>query len=376
MNHDQPYRASQIGRGCTLRVVQIGRYPPPYGGVTIHIQRLAELCHREGIDCQVLDPYRHTTDAVLPPFVHHRGRYSPGNLVALYRLVTRSDFDIAHVHVSSMARFMWWGRLLTASARARVKILTIHHGNFVENYLRGNRLQQLLIRKALNSFNVILLPTADLRDSMVSEFGVLAAQTEVIHSFIQPSEVKIAPSFGPFDQFIQTVRDNSGSSTILVSGFGFSYYGYDILIEALKKVAEAGKSFAVVISLYGPEDETYRKGVVSRLQAICPTLTFQDLDPEHFLYLLAHCDVYVRPTLVDSCGVSVYEALMLGTPVVASDVCRRPPGVFLHKTGDASSLAQQILYADESKEQHKGRPVVSALGAGAELIELYRSLVP
>lgn len=359
-----------------MRVVQIGRYPPPYGGVTIHIQRLAELCHREGIDCQVIDPYRQTTDVVLPPFVHHPRQHFPGDLVALYRLLMRNNFDLAHVHVSSMARFMWWGRLLTASTRSKKKILTIHHGNFVENYLRGNRLQRFLVRKALNSFNVILLPTADLRDSLVSEFGALTAQTEVIHSFIEPSEAKIAPSFGPFDEFVQTVCENSISSTILVSGFGFSYYGYDILIEALEKVAKTDKRFAVVISFYGPEDETYRKSVVSRLQAICPTLPFHDLDPEHFLYLLAHCDVYVRPTLVDSCGVSVYEALMLGTPVIASDVCRRPPGVFLHKTGDSSSLAQQILDVDESKEQHKGRPGAFALGAGADLIELYRSLVP
>ncbi len=359
-----------------MRILQIGRYPPPYGGVTVHIQRLADLCHREGIDCQVIDLYRRETPEVaLPPFVHHPAQNLPRGLGELYRLLRQEDTDITHVHVSSMARFAWWGRLLTKGARCGKRVLTIHHGNFVENYARGSRFQRFMIREALNDFDAVVLPTRELRDAMLRQFASLKAQLTVISSFIAPSHARIASSLGPFDEFIQLVSaNNSRRSIILVSGFGFPYYGYDLLIEALKEMIAAEKRFAVVISFYGPEDVAYRRGIVRQFEAICPTLVLKDLDPEHFFYVLGHCDVYVRPTLADSCGVTVYEALMLGTPVVASDVCERPPGVFLHKTGDSSSLARQVLDARDSLAQPDKGELARSSGAEARFVELYRSL--
>ena len=67
-----------------------------------------------------------------------------------------------------------------------------------------------------------------------------------------------------------------------------------------------------------------------------------DLAPQEFQKELAESSVYVRPASTDSLGVAVWEAIALGTPVVASDVCERPVGVRIFPNNDKAKFFQLL----------------------------------
>jgi glycosyltransferase involved in cell wall biosynthesis len=96
-----------------------------------------------------------------------------------------------------------------------------------------------------------------------------------------------------------------------------------------------------------------------------------DLTHESCLAVIARSDIFVRPTYSDADAVSVREALALGTPVVASDVVRRPEGTLCFKTGDAGDLAAKIesLVSESGALRHV--PSQSAENGIHRLLELY-----
>src|SRR5690242_16884540 len=38
-----------------MKISLVGNYPPPFGGISVHVQLLQRALLREGIDCQVLN---------------------------------------------------------------------------------------------------------------------------------------------------------------------------------------------------------------------------------------------------------------------------------------------------------------------------------
>ena len=64
---------------------------------------------------------------------------------------------------------------------------------------------------------------------------------------------------------------------------------------------------------------------------------------EPFGPALVRSSVFVRPTSTDGDSVSVREALAVGVPVVASDVCQRPKGCHIFQSRDAEQMAKTVL---------------------------------
>ncbi len=360
-----------------MKILQVGRYPPPYGGITIHIQRLAELCLSERVDCQIIDLYRHSSsEKPLPPFVVYSSRKFPKRILYLWQVLGKNKYDIVHMHVSAMGVLSWVGPLFVKRLNAKKKILTIHHGNFVGSYLQKNTVQKFLIRKTLSVFDVVVLPTAQLQNAILQEFQQIISRTTVISTFIQPKTLELVPSFSVFDQFIQGVHnDNTIQATILISGFGFHYYGFDLLLSALEELLLENLRFGVIINFYGPGDEEYKHNLTKQFKEVGASLVLEDLPPEQFHYVLKNCDLYVRPNLTDSCGVTVFEAAMLGVPAIASDVCSRPQGTLLHKTNDAISLAKQIKYAVQGLDDYTVTNTLTDDDGGGVLLDLYSALI-
>ncbi|MGV8261144.1 hypothetical protein, partial [Pseudomonas aeruginosa] len=61
-----------------------------------------------------------------------------------------------------------------------------------------------------------------------------------------------------------------------------------------------------------------------------------------FNHALSRASVYLRPTSKDSFGVAVADAVELGVPGVASDVCKRYPGAGLFPVDDFSAFCETV----------------------------------
>jgi glycosyltransferase involved in cell wall biosynthesis len=53
-------------------------------------------------------------------------------------------------------------------------------------------------------------------------------------------------------------------------------------------------------------------------------------------------DLFIRPTITDSYGISVEEALEAGIPAIASDTCERAEGAILYETGNIKELCYKV----------------------------------
>ena len=77
------------------RVLLIGPYSPPRGGVQAHVTALREYLLKQGVACEVID---------LSPNRRNEGEgvYGPRNGLDVARLLLTLRYDVAHLHVGGV----------------------------------------------------------------------------------------------------------------------------------------------------------------------------------------------------------------------------------------------------------------------------------
>jgi glycosyltransferase involved in cell wall biosynthesis len=136
--------------------------------------------------------------------------------------------------------------------------------------------------------------------------------------------------------------------------------GVDYLIAAFKQLLNEGQDVRLEIVGTGPEKQRLKNKV--KMLEIHDRIKFigylEDLEQ-----VFPYWDIYVQPSLSESFGISIAEAMSYGLPVVATSVGGVPELVDSHKTGylvppkDAQSLAKMIkkILIDPEKSQQMGQ---------------------
>ncbi|NMC19642.1 MAG: glycosyltransferase [Thermogutta sp.] len=148
--------------------------------------------------------------------------------------------------------------------------------------------------------------------------------------------------------------------------------GHSFLIEAFRSVAaERANAFLVIVG-----DGELRESLAARITDAgladrVALAGFREDVPD----LLAAADLFVFPSLAEGLGSSVIDAMLLGLPVVASNVggipeILAPPGMksgevlgWLVPPGDSSSLAAAMAAALDLPEERRSR--LAAIGKNA-----------
>ena len=124
-----------------MKVLLIGPYPPPYGGISVHVALAQEELRREGIECRVVQIDRSAPDSGL------NIRITGGlELVQIVFSHARQGW-IPHVHINGHTIKGWLVALACGIAAhyAAVRLLTIHSG-MTPAFLAGSRHRKLLAR--------------------------------------------------------------------------------------------------------------------------------------------------------------------------------------------------------------------------------------
>jgi glycosyltransferase involved in cell wall biosynthesis len=134
---------------------------------------------------------------------------------------------------------------------------------------------------------------------------------------------------------------------------GVDLYGLDMCLQLLAELKKDYPQAGVLLALAQCEngsDTTHMSYLYSRSTEL-------GIDKDvHWLIgcgeiwpLFRHADVFVRPTAADSFGISVAEAISVGTSAVASDVCQRAEGAILFRSRDQDDFKTKVLRALASK---------------------------
>jgi glycogen synthase len=322
-----------------MKILLVGNYPPPFGGMSVHLQLLHRLLLRRGIDCRVLnvDPRAEINQNYI---------FIRGYLDFIIQLILAGRGRIIHMHASGRNPKSW----LIAMACAWIgylfgcgSILTIHSG-LAPNYIRKSRfIQRVIIRSVLVPQSLVICVNEQIRDAII-ELGYSAGKTFLLPAFLFDEQETAKLDEG-------RKKELSRFTPLLsLTVFFRPEYGVELLIQALGMLAEKFPHIGCAIMGSGAGEERLKQlaaesGVADRL------IWLGDLKHSECLSIVKLSNLFVRPTLADGDSLSVREALMLGIPVVASNVGHRPASALLFKCGDAADLATNCATALENPRE-------------------------
>jgi glycosyltransferase involved in cell wall biosynthesis len=159
-----------------------------------------------------------------------------------------------------------------------------------------------------------------------------------IHSFIMPVIREYAVE-----------RRHDGFS-VVVMGAWLPFYSLEDVLEVMSSIAVIYPRqqffLSLVLALFNIDFSYKQKilGQVAKLQEENPNLKIEILeDLEDTLTFLSGVDLLVRSSSVDSFGLCVAEALFLGKPVIATNVCRRADGAYLYAPHDLKKMQEYLV---------------------------------
>lgn len=338
-----------------MRVLLVGDYPPPHGGVAVHVQQLHGFLRERGVESAVLN-------------IGKGGRADPG--VISVRTPTQYGTRLAgflregwtvHVHTSGNNPKSW---MVAATAGVRAprapRIITLHSG-LLPDYLAASLSRRAFARVALSGYGRVVAVSEAVREALL-RCGVPEEKVVTYPAFCGS---QVRP--GPETPELQAAR--ARRRTLLAMAHHPSpVYGRKLMFRALRVLANELPGLGLAVFGPGTRSEEFLRdardaGVGDLLEDL------GELDHPQALALMARCDAFIRPTTHDGDAISVREALALGVPCVASDVCARPHGTYTFTAGNAVDLAGQVRHALKSGPAQALSP-----DAGPVLLELYGHL--
>ena len=320
-------------RSASWRVRVVGGIPEPIGGVTNFVASLARHCQTPIQEVIDLYPSENKVD------VQIERRQIQGNRVQrLAGLAAALKTDVPEIVHFNFSRLIGCLLLLLLRKSPHAKwLLMFHHGDLETGYRSSNFVVRLLIRTALNNRVDGILAAS----SKQKEFLSRISHTKILQVRAYIKSCKRAPR--------QLTRLQSAKN-FLISGYPTANYQHLEVIELFKSISQqSDHDFCLHLVLYGKDSEGLGDSIRSTAQSCDYIRVYESMPTGKFNELLCGMDLYVRMTKVDSFGLVVAEALELGVPVIASNVCDRYPGAFLIQPNDFALLRRALERVLEDK---------------------------
>ena len=310
-----------------MKLLLVGPYPPPHGGVSVHVAGLKERADRMGMPCRVLNSDRSAPDS--------RNYLRTRSSLQFINALVSHSFDgwTIHVHTNGHNTRSWLVALacaLAGIAGRKPSRLTLHSGMTPE-YLADSIHRRWLAWMTCRMFGEITCVSLRIRTALESlglhpeKIEVAHAGNESIESSVSLVKTNGAEPIGDIAKWLQRHRP-----VLAATGSETPEYGINLLLDAVGHLSTRFPNVGcVVMGLNNPNRSDN-------------VLTVGDIPHLDCLGLISKADVFVRPTFADGDSISVREALAMNVPVVASDCARRPDGTVLFQTGNSEDLATRL----------------------------------
>ena len=317
-----------------MKIALVGIYPPPYGGRSIHIQRLKKRLEEDGVACTVYE-----NSGVLK---------NENNVIIMKSVSTwligqllRSTEDVIHCHDYSPKLLILFS--LLSILRGKSVIFTLHSFRYSPKDLDLWHKFALWLVTRVRVYFITVSP--QIKEKIVS-LGVKPEYVEVIPSFIPPGmrEEEIAE----IPQEVWDFIDNR-SPIISANAARMSFhnnqdlYGIDMCIDLCANLKKTYPQIGFVFCLPDIGNCKYFEKMKRRIKekGIEDNFLFQT-KPCQLYPIIMKSDVFVRPTNTDGYSASVAEAIYYKVPAVASDICLRAEGTLLFNSRDINDFALKV----------------------------------
>jgi glycosyltransferase involved in cell wall biosynthesis len=343
-----------------MRVLFLGAYPPPHGGVQTHLVALRDFLVRQGISCEVINLTRYKKG-------DGGGVFYPRSALGVLWLLLRRRYDAAHLQVGGKLSRRWLLLGLVCSwIPGKKVVLTFHSGGYPSSpegrAARPNSLKGMVLRRLDGLIGV----NQELVD-FFQRLGVRAKNIRLIVPFAPAPEPAVElPT--PLREFYDSHRP------IIVSVSGLEpEYDLPLQIRTLGDLRQVMPDAGLAIIGSGSIEAKLREEIAAR-PYWDHILLCGDIPHPMTLRAIADADLMIRTTLYDGDSISVREALHLGVPVIASDTVFRPDGVILVPISDREALHRAILETLQRPRVPQASPAVDERNLQS-VLEFYQELL-
>lgn len=306
-----------------MRILIIGPYPPPLGGISVYVKRFSQKLKREGHDVDVFDYSR----------IPRLKRY-----ITFFKAVS-AGYDRIYVNQLSLPII-----LTLAVFGSSGRTIFFGHGSSVENW---SGLRRLAFAAFLNRCSEVVLAGPHLKPLYEQKGVGKSVPITIQHAFLPPDESEEERIKATYPEevhrFIKAHRPLVIGNGYQIAFYnGRDLYGLDMCVELAYRLKPDFPHIGVIFALADIGDREYFDMIRSRVRDLGIVDNFLFLTEQKELWpLFKHADLFVRPTCNDGYGISIDEALHFGCPAVASDVCRRAEGTVLFKNRDMNDFTEK-----------------------------------
>jgi len=308
-----------------MNVIEIGSYPPPFGGVSIHIQRLTDYLNSNGMRCCVID--------ILGNIKADGNRVSQFSRFRAVLKILTARRSILHFHdfYFESSRLGITYLLMQIFGARHIRIQSFHNERFPDRLNGYGKWRRNAAVYFLNRMHKIIVDNP-LCAEMAARFITDKSRIAVIPEFIPPRAVPPVINSDILNLRKEKKFLISSNAWQICFHKGEDLYGIDMLVELVDRLANRRKiDVGLVFLLPSVGDAEYlkrineeinRRGIEDRFLIVTEPL-------EEAASLWNISDAVIRATNTDGNSVSVLEALSMKIPVVASDCTVRPEGAVL-----------------------------------------------
>ncbi|WP_410006576.1 glycosyltransferase family 4 protein [Aequorivita nionensis] len=299
-----------------------GPYPPPLGGMSVHIQRMEPFLIATGIQYTIFN----------------HGYFQKENVIATnkspffyLKILFNRKFDYIHFHQIFPFEFLFY--FLFSRINKTPLLITIHAETLFKFSKRKLNLILFFIKQTKRMD--IISVSENLNDLLVKN----EINSIFLPAYVPPSNVNFVPleGDGRIDFLFSMWKFNEHNAN--------GTYNTPLIFEFLSK----NKHTYRMLFLIGDELESDRSYLNKLLEEYDIVDSVIVLYGKNLVDYVQNCRFLLRTNRIDGYGVSLQEAMDLGVPALATSVCTRPKGTVLFKNDDLEDMKQKINYVISQK---------------------------
>lgn len=347
-----------------MKVLQLGPYPPPNGGIQTHIVALRELLLQKNVSCDVMNLTRHRRESAA-------GIFYPKSGLEVFGLLLRRRYDILHLHIGGRV----WPRqvalaIFCSLLPGRKTVLTFHSGGYPTSEEGRSTTPNSFRARVFRRFDRIIAVNNEIAE-FFKRVGVAPARIREIspHSFVFNNSSQAVELPADIEKFF-----TEHNPLLITVGLLEKEYDLALQIKTLGKIRQKWPNAGLLILGAGSLEQWLRSQIAQQPYAE-HILLFGDLAHPATLRAISRSTLMLRTTWYDGDALSVREALQLGIPVIAADNGMRPAGVKLIPARDEKALLQAIDEALTQPGMQSQSATTAEIGNLLAVLKLYQELV-
>lgn len=323
-----------------------GPYPPPLGGISVHIKRMEPFLNINEIDYIIFDFGSSKKEKVIP---------TNKSIFWYLKILFNRKFELFHFHQIFFFEYIFY--FIFSIINRTTSIVTIHSESLFTTSKTLRNVSLFFLKRS--KFKVITV-SKNLYDLLVSR----NIKTVFLPAYVSPVNV----SFTPIKReeriyFLYSVWK-------LSKKLSEEIYNIPLAFQFLKENKEKYK----MLFLIGNKDISDMEYLDKLISEYGLALDIEILYGKNLVNYVQNCSFLLKTNKVDGYGVALQEAMDLKIPAIASDVCVRPKGTILFNDNDIEDLTQKIYNT-------MTRPIDDILSEKEdleyhlELIKLYKNIL-